>query len=147
MNDQEAHDYYADPEHLKIAGPARKHPKDMLTGCLSARISPSLLNQVTSAAAAEGISAGAWARRALRNELERSGWKAGERARRAAGAARPEGLIEGSGRRGGPRALPSSLSLRRRSFSCPHLSVGNVASVICGTCGPLESAATTGEVA
>ena len=31
MNDQEAHDYYADPEHLKITGPARKHPKDELT--------------------------------------------------------------------------------------------------------------------
>ena len=27
------------------------------------------------------------------------------------------------------------------SFSCPHLSVGNVASVTCGTCGPLEGAA------
>ena len=34
MNDQEAYDYYANPEHLKIAGPARKHPKDRLTKTL-----------------------------------------------------------------------------------------------------------------
>jgi hypothetical protein len=82
VNDQEAHDFYADPEHLKIAGPGRKHPKDELTEHMSARISPSLLAQVISAAAAEDRSVGSWVRRALRNELERSGWKANERRRR-----------------------------------------------------------------
>ena len=82
MNDQEAYDYYADPAHLEVGGPARKHPKDMLTEHMSARISPSLLAQVTSAAASEERPLGAWVRRALRNELERSGWKAAERQRR-----------------------------------------------------------------
>ncbi len=53
----------------------------------------------------------------------------------------PRDLIEGSGRRGAAKALPSSLSLRSRSFACPHLSVGNVASVICETCGQLPAAA------
>ena len=54
---------------------------------------------------------------------------------------RPADLIEGSGRRGQPKALPSSLQLKRRSFACPHLSVGNVTAVICEACGPLEGAA------
>lgn len=53
---------------------------------------------------------------------------------------RPEGVIEGSGRAGEPRALRSSLG-RPHTFSCPHLSVGNVASASCGTCGPLDVAA------
>ena len=26
----------------------------------------------------------------------------------------------------------------RRSFTCPHMSVGNVISASCGTCGPLH---------
>ena len=82
MNDQEAHEFYADPEHLETSGPGRKHPKDELTEFLSARISPSLLGQVTRAAVSEERSVGSWVRRALRNELERSGWKAAERQRR-----------------------------------------------------------------
>jgi hypothetical protein len=53
---------------------------------------------------------------------------------------RPQGLIEGSGQRGGPRALRSSLD-RPRTFSCPHFSIGNVTFASCVTCGPLEAAA------
>ena len=52
------------------------------------------------------------------------------------GAGRPEGLIPGSGRRGEARTLP--LAARGRTFTCPHLSIGNVASASCGTCGPLQ---------
>ena len=82
MNDREAYEYYLDPAHLESTGPARKHPKDELTKLLSARISPSLLGQVAAAASAEDRPVGAWIRRALRNELERSGWKGAERRRR-----------------------------------------------------------------
>ena len=127
MNDQEAYEYYLDPAHLVPAGPARKHSKDGLKKVLTLRISPSLLNQVTRTAVAEGCSVSSWARRVLRDEL----------ARGRAEARRPEGLIPGSGRQGRARALPSSLSLQPRTFSCPHLSVGNVTSASCGTCGPL----------
>lgn len=59
-----------------------------------------------------------------------------------AGAERPSGLIEGSGRRGEAKAFPSTLSpLPSRTFACPHLAVGNVTSVSCGTCGPLQAVA------
>ena len=158
MNDREAYEYYLDPAHLESTGPARKHPKDELTKLLSARISPSLLNQVTSAAASEGCQVSAWVRRALRNELERSGWRADERRRREAAHAttaevtggravppgafpHPEGLILGSGRAGEPRALSSSLQMRSRTFTCPHFSISNVTAAACKHCGPLAAAA------
>ena len=51
------------------------------------------------------------------------------------GAERPEGLIPGSGQHGEARDLPSAAWAR--TFACPHLSIGNVASASCGTCGPL----------
>jgi hypothetical protein len=71
-----------------------------------------------------------------------------------AGAERPAGIIRNAGRKGEPKALPSSLELKRgygvttetgstiagRTFACPHLGVGNAASASCGTCGPLEAA-------
>jgi hypothetical protein len=49
-------------------------------------------------------------------------------------------IVPGSGRMGEPHRIPSSLSLRPRTFSCPHLSVGNVVSATCGSCGPLAAA-------
>lgn len=59
-----------------------------------------------------------------------------------AGAEHPRGIIPDSARRGEPKALPSSLSLLPgRTFSCPHLSVGNVISTSCEICGPLQSMA------
>lgn len=59
-----------------------------------------------------------------------------------AGAERPLNLIGGSGRAGDARALPSSLSLPpNRTFTCPHLSIGNAASASCGICGPLPAVA------
>lgn len=53
---------------------------------------------------------------------------------------RPTGLIPGSGRSGEPKALTSSLRLHG-TFSCPHMSIGGVASASCGTCGPMRAAA------
>ena len=133
MNDREAYEYYLDPAHLESTGPARKHPKDELTKLLSARISPSLLGQIASAAAIEGRPVSAWVRRALRSELERSG-------RRALRHRHPEGLIPGSGRAGEPGALSSSLQMRPRTFTCPHFGISNVTAAACKHCGPLQAA-------
>jgi len=156
MDDREAYEYYADPANQVPVGPARKHPKDQLTRVLSARISPSLINQVTAAAGAEGRSVGSWVRRALRDALEQSGWRADERRRREAAQAN---TAEVTGGRSIPcRAIPSSLptlSVHRgygyavtltatgygRTFACPHFSVGNAVSASCEQCGPLSAAA------
>ena len=56
-------------------------------------------------------------------------------------AVRPQGLIPGSGRMGEPKTLGSALSGPARTFSCPHLSIGNVTSASCGQCGSLKAAA------
>lgn len=53
---------------------------------------------------------------------------------------RPQGPIEGSGKRGELRALQSSLD-PPRTFSCQHFSVGNATSAACAICGPLDVAA------
>lgn len=134
MNDQEAYDYYLDPAHREPAGKGRRHPKDRLTKVLTLRISPSLLSRVTDAAAQEGRSVGAWARKALRRELER-----------CAREHRPHEVIEGSGRLVAPRGIPSSLSLGPRTsgttFSCPHMSISGVTGASCSQCGPLPAVA------
>lgn len=70
-------------------------------------------------------------------------WQSGAVMTTAAAVAvqRPSGLIEGSARKGEPKELASSPRLRPRTFSCPHMSAGNVISVSCETCGPLQAAA------
>jgi predicted DNA-binding protein len=59
------------------------------------------------------------------------------------GAERPRGLIPGSGRKGEPKALRSSLGTRSggSTFSCSHMSIGGVQSASCGICGPLRRCA------
>lgn len=54
-------------------------------------------------------------------------------------ADRPEGVIEDSGRTGESRTLLSSLT--GHTFTCPHMSIGNVTFAECGECGPLSVAA------
>lgn len=58
----------------------------------------------------------------------------------SASVPRPQGLIPGSARQGEPKALRSSLSLPR-TFTCPHISIGNVVSADCGVCGPMQRVA------
>lgn len=55
-------------------------------------------------------------------------------------APRPQALVPGSGRKGEPKALRSSLT-RAATFACPHMSIGNATSASCGICGPLARVA------
>jgi hypothetical protein len=128
MDDREAHEFYADPAHLAISGPGVKRKGQRLTSMTAVRFAPEVIEAVKDIAFAEGVTVGSWIRRLVNRELE---------ARRRQ---RPQGLIEGSGVAGEPKALPSSLS-RPRTFSCLHLSVSNVTAAECGICGPLEAAA------
>jgi predicted DNA-binding protein len=169
MDDREAYEFYADPANRTITGPARKRQGQRLTSMSSVRFAPEVIESVKGLASEEGITVGSWIRRLVQREIEQprlmeiADEASGEMLRvphdalaavAAAlmpaiiehggvdlriGTPRPVGLIEGSGRRGERRALPSSLRLR--SFACPHLSAGNVTSVICATCGPLPAAA------
>jgi hypothetical protein len=129
MDDREAHEFCKDPEHLRITGPGRRRKMDELTEVKSVRFSGRMLAQVETAAGAEGRSVGSWIRKAVSFELIRL-----SRERRE----RPMGLIPGSGRKGDPKALRSSLSLGQpRTFSCEHMSISGVQCASCSICGPL----------
>jgi hypothetical protein len=138
VNDEEAHEFYADPEHLRAAGRGRRRKADYLTEVTSVRFSARMLAQAEAAADAEGRGLGSWIRKAVSFELIR-----------LARAQRPEGLIPDSGRRGEPKALPSAIRSvtasigcsDARTFSCQHMTVGNAAAVSCGVCGPLRAVA------
>ena len=132
MNDEEAFEFYSDPANRIPAGPGRKRKGPRFTSLTSVRFDPQVIESVKSIAFAEGITVGAWIRRAVEREREREARQ------------RPAGLIPGSGRKGEPRSLsssPATVSSHGRTFACQHMSIGNVASASCGICGPLQAVA------
>jgi hypothetical protein len=132
VNDAEASEFYKDPRHLRIAGLGRKRKGPRLTSMTAVRFAPEVIEAVKAAAFREGVTVGSWIRRLVQREL----------AKPRAGAARPTGLIPGSGRMGRPRALPSSLSpCEPHTFICPHMGISGVQSASCGICGPLTAVA------
>jgi len=135
--DREAYEYYRNPANLVPAGSGRKRKHPALTSMAAVRFDPAIITAVKRIAAAEGVTVSTWIRRAVTREEERH--------RRAWLDANRHGLevVPGSGRAVAPRALPSSLAqpAAGRTFACEHMSVGNVVSVSCGTCGPLRPAA------
>lgn len=134
MNDHEAYEFYADPANMVTAGPGRKRRMPLKTAILSVRFDPAVLERVERLADAGGISVSNWVRAAVNREEYR------QRVRYLDEHRHELEVVPGSGRAGEPRALPSSL-LPHRTFTCPHLTVGNVTSVSCGTCGPLNAVA------
>ena len=132
MNDQAAHGFYADPANLVPAGPGRRRKRPLLTSMASVRFAPEVIAQVKGLASAEGVTVGAWIRRAVRQAVER------------AQRARPEGLIPGSGRAGRPvgfTSVTAQLAPAGTVFRCAHMSASGVTSLSCWQCGPLAPAA------
>ena len=120
MNDQEAHDYYADPANLATTGPGYRRKRPTLTAMTAVRFAPQVIDEVKDVAFAEGITVGAWIRRLVDGELSRRS--------EAAFVTFTLGMTSP------PPGHP-------RSFSCPHMSVGNVVAAGCGICGPLAAVA------
>lgn len=138
MDDREAYEFYKDPEHLKITGPGhkRKGQPPRLSGTVPVRFTTDAITAIKRWATEDGVTVSGWIRRTVAREDER-------RRRRWLDAHRHElEVVPGSGRLVAPRAIPSSLSLRKPgTFVCPHLSIGNVTSASCGTCGSLQRVA------
>ena len=136
MDDREAHEFYKDPEHLRIAGPAQSRKRPRLSVMVPVRFDPAIIAKVKRWAEMEGRTVSSWIREAVWREEERQ-------RRRWLDAHRHElEVVPGSGRAGAPRAIPSSLSLGApRTFICPHMSIGGVQSASCGICGPMSAAA------
>lgn len=63
MDDREAHEFYKDPEHLRIAGPGRKRNGQRLTSMTAVRFSPETIEAVKDVAHNEGITVSTWIRR------------------------------------------------------------------------------------
>ena len=72
MDRKEEYDYYAKPENRQAQGPARRR-KTQLTEIVPVRLSSSVLDQVKTAAEESEQSMSSWIRRAIGNELARSG--------------------------------------------------------------------------
>lgn len=123
MNDREAYEFYADPEHLRIAGPGRKRKSARLSSMASVRFAPETIEAVKDVAHTEGITAGAWIRRLVTNALR---------------PRKPEPVLVAWPAWG---VAWNTTMGSGASFRCAHMSIGNVASASCGTCGPLQRAA------
>ena len=132
MNDQERYEFYANPEKRRLTGRDLHRKADRLTEVKSVRFSARILAEAQAAAVADDRDLGSWIRKLISFELIRLRRMERERIAREH---RPYKVIEGSGRAGTPRTLPSSLSIPR-TFACEHMSIGNVVSASCGICGP-----------
>jgi hypothetical protein len=135
VTDEEAYEFYKDPEHLRVVGPGYRRKADRLTEVKSVRFSPRMLAAAQAAAEADDRDLGQWIRMLVSNEIIRQ---------RRALRERPAGLIPGSGRRGEPKSLPSAprsgaVGGPGRTFACEHMSIGNVEAASCGICGPLAA--------
>jgi hypothetical protein len=129
MDDQQAHEFCKDPVNQQPSGPGRRRAGRRLTSMISVRFTPDLIARVKRWAAGDGITVGAWIRRAAAREEERY--------RRQWLDARHGGLqvVPGSGRLVTP--VSPSPGSARYTFFCPHMSIGNVASAECAVCGPM----------
>ena len=128
MDDREALEFCRDPAHLEPAGPALRRKGPRKTAMVAVRFDPAVIDAARRLAEGSGMTVSSWIRTLVAAEIGRP-------------AERPQGLIPGSGRTGKPKTLGSALSGPARTFSCPHLSIGNVTSASCGQCGSLKAAA------
>lgn len=72
MSDEEANEFYADPENQRTApGPAVRPPRPSLGGSIPVRFSPAMVEAIKRLADAEGLTVSAWVRRSVDGELSR----------------------------------------------------------------------------
>ena len=69
MNDREAYEFYANPANQAATGPGRERSGQRLTSMSSVRFPPGVIEQVKGLADREGVTVGAWIRRAVGREI------------------------------------------------------------------------------
>lgn len=125
--------FYARPENQVPAGPPVRRRAPRKSVVFSIRVDPGLMERCEAAASADGMTISAWLRSLAHRELEH----------RAREHASEPAVVPGWGHMVTPRHIPSSrqFPVPRGTARCPHFSVTGIASVSCGTCGPLAVAA------
>ena len=139
MNDQQVYEFYAHPANLAITGPGHRRKRPTLSSMTAVRFDPEVIARVKDIASSEGVTVGAWIRRAVERE-------AAELAPVDVIAPDPSGVLHcvrvpARLLRDAAEAEVERQAYRPRTFACPHMSVGNVASASCGICGPLAAVA------
>jgi hypothetical protein len=71
MNEAEAHEFYADPDHLKASGPGERRRRPMKSGMIPVRFAPNVITAVKHFAAQDGVTVSTWIRRLVALELQR----------------------------------------------------------------------------
>ncbi len=71
MNEAEAYEFYADPDHLTASGPGQRRRRPMKSGMIPVRFSPDMIAAVKRFASQDGVTVSTWIRRLVSRELLR----------------------------------------------------------------------------
>jgi hypothetical protein len=71
MSAAQAHEFYADPEHLAASGPGRRREGPMKSGVIPVRFAPDVIDAVKHFAAQDGVTVSTWIRRLVGSEIQR----------------------------------------------------------------------------
>jgi hypothetical protein len=71
MNEAEAYEFYAEPDHLATAGPGQQRRRPMKSGMIPVRFSPDVVAAVKRFASHDGVTVSTWIRRLVTRELQR----------------------------------------------------------------------------
>ena len=62
MNEAEAYEFYADPDHLTASGPGQRRRRPMKSGMIPVRFSPDMIAAVKRFASQDGVTVSTWIR-------------------------------------------------------------------------------------
>jgi hypothetical protein len=71
MSDEQAHEFYKNPENLAITGPGQRRERPMKTGTIPVRFSPDMIAVVKHFAGQDGITVSTWIRSLVAREILR----------------------------------------------------------------------------
>jgi hypothetical protein len=70
MSEAQAHEFYADPEHLAVAGPGERRERPMKSGMIPVRFAPEVIAVVKRFAVQDGVTVSTWIRRLVGREIQ-----------------------------------------------------------------------------
>ena len=71
MSEAQAHEFYKDPEHLAVAGPAQQREQPMKSGMNPVRFAPDVIAVVKRFARQDDVTVSTWIRRLVGREIQR----------------------------------------------------------------------------